>query len=73
MVIGLMACWVLANFDVIPLPPGVFPLSNHLPVRVEASDVLLITGASFLICTLVTLFPARAAARTDTVVNLRNE
>jgi len=71
--LGLAACWALATFDLVPLPPGVFPLARHLPVRVEWSDLTLITGSSFLICLLVTLYPASAAARTNPVENLRGD
>jgi lipoprotein-releasing system permease protein len=71
--LGLAACWALATFDVVRLPPGVFPLGTRLPVLVELSDVLAITAASFLICLLVTLFPASQAARTNPVETLRWE
>lgn len=71
--LGLAACWALATFDIVRLPPGVFPLGTRLPVRVELFDVLAITAASFLICLSVTLFPASQAARTNPVETLRWE
>jgi len=71
--LGLAGCWVLGTFNLVPLPKGVFPLATRLPVRVDWEDLALITGASFTICLLVTLYPANRAARTDPVVNLRNE
>jgi lipoprotein-releasing system permease protein len=71
--LGLGVCWVLATFDIVQLPPGVFPLGNHLPVQVELFDVLAITAASFFICLSVTLVPATQAARTDPVETLRWE
>jgi len=71
--LGLLGCWLLATFNLVPLPEGVFPLAKRLPVRIEAIDLALITGSSFLICLLVTLYPASAAARTRPVENLRND
>ena len=73
LVLGLLGCWVLATFNLVRIPPGVFMLSDRLPVRVEVGDLLMITGSSFLICLLVTLYPATNAARTNPVENLRNE
>lgn len=71
--LGLFGCWLLATFNIVELPPGIFPHSRHLPVRVDIMDLALITGSSFTICLLVTLYPATRAARTNVVVNLRNE
>ncbi|MDH5752370.1 MAG: ABC transporter permease [Deltaproteobacteria bacterium] len=71
--LGLLGCWLLKTYDLVPLPQGVFPLARHLPVRVDWQDLALITGTSFIICLLVTLYPAGRAAGTDPVVNLRNE
>jgi lipoprotein-releasing system permease protein len=71
--LGLTACWALATFDLISFPAGVFPLTTRLPMRVELSDLLIITAASFAICMLVTLYPATRAARIKPVDNLRYE
>ncbi|MCZ6645673.1 MAG: FtsX-like permease family protein [SAR324 cluster bacterium] len=71
--LGLAICWVLATFDLIRFPEGVFPLSSRLPVLVNWVDLLIITASSFAICMLVTLYPATRAARVDPVENLRYE
>jgi lipoprotein-releasing system permease protein len=71
--LGLAICWALATFDIVELPERVFPLARRLPVRLDLVDLALITGSSFLICMLVTLYPATAAARTRPIENLRNE
>ncbi|MCH7479019.1 MAG: ABC transporter permease [SAR324 cluster bacterium] len=71
LLLGLAGSWLLGTFDLIHIPPGVYPVSDRLPVVVEWLDVLLITASSFLICVVVTLYPATRAARTDPVENLR--
>jgi lipoprotein-releasing system permease protein len=71
--LGLLGCWVLATFDIIRLPAGVFPLLTRLPVLVDPLDLALITGTSFLICMIVTVYPATRAARVNPVENLRYE
>jgi lipoprotein-releasing system permease protein len=70
--LGLLTCWVLATFDIVRLPQGVFPLANRLPVQVEVWDLLAITAASYVICLTVTLFPATQAARVHPVDSLRH-
>lgn len=70
LLLGLALSWA---FHFIPLPKGVFPTADHLPISYQWGDYALITGISFLICLLVTLYPASAAARTVPVENLRNE
>ncbi len=71
--LGLTTCWVLATFDLIRFPEGVFPLSSRLPIQVDWLDLLIIVAASFAICMLVTLYPATRAARIQPVENLRFE
>jgi len=71
--LGLLGCWALASFDIIRLPPGVYPVSNRIPVRIQLADLLTITAASFVICISVTLYPATRAAQVEPVRNLRNE
>jgi lipoprotein-releasing system permease protein len=71
--LGLGLCWVLATYDLVRFPEGVFPLTSRLPVRVDWLDVLIITACSFAICMLVTLYPATRAARIHPVENLRYE
>ena len=71
--LGLSACWALATFDLIRLPPGVYPVVTRLPVLVQWPDLTVIASASFLICLTVTLLPASRAARIRPVENLRFE
>lgn len=70
LLLGLAGCWVL---QFIPLPKDVFPTAERFPISYVWGDYVLITGTSFLICLLVTLYPATIAARTTPVENLRHD
>jgi lipoprotein-releasing system permease protein len=71
--LGLGICWGLQTFDIIDIPPGVYPGGNRIPVRIDWQDVGLTTLSSFLICFLVTLYPSTKAARLNPVDPLRYE
>ncbi|MDH4225588.1 MAG: ABC transporter permease [Deltaproteobacteria bacterium] len=71
LVLGLGLCWALASFDLIPLPPDLYPATNHLPVKVDLMDMLAITVASFSICVLVNIYPARKASRMQPITHLQ--
>jgi len=68
---GLLACWAGKRFG-IPLNPDVYYI-DKLPVNVDAGDFFLVTIAALTICTLSTIYPARAAARIRPVDGLRYE
>ncbi len=72
-ILGLGLCWMLTNFDIVDIPPGVYPGGNRIPVLVDWSDVGLTTLCSFIICLLVTLYPSSKAARLNPVDPLRYE
>ena len=72
-VFGLAICWVLMNFEIIDIPPGVYPGGNRIPVLIDWYDVALTTLASFLICMLVTLYPSTKASKLNPVDPLRYE
>ena len=71
--LGLSICWGLMNFDIIDIPPGVYPGGNRIPVLIDWFDVALATFSSFTICILVTLYPATKASRLNPVDPLRYE
>ena len=71
--LGLGLCWILGTFNIIDIPPGVYPGGNRIPVLIDWYDVGLTTLCSFLICVLVTLYPSSKAARMNPVDPLRYE
>tara|TARA_B000000460_G_scaffold132715_1_gene93529 strand:- start:203 stop:868 length:666 start_codon:yes stop_codon:yes gene_type:complete len=71
--LGLAICWVLMNFEIIDIPPGVYPGGNRIPVLIDWFDVALTTLASFVICMVVTLYPSTKASRLNPVDPLRYE
>ncbi len=71
-ILGLLICWVLRNYDVIDIPPGVY-VGNRISVDVQIWQISLIAAVSFLICFVVTIFPSRKASKLDPVQGLRNE
>ncbi|MBI5504907.1 MAG: ABC transporter permease [Deltaproteobacteria bacterium] len=70
--VGFLGCLALARYHFIDLPPGVFYVST-LPVRIEASNFMMVTAASMVICFGACLFPAWKAARVVPVDVLRYE
>ena len=72
-IIGLFICWVIMTFEIIDIPPGVYPGGNKIPVLIDWHDVGLATFASFAICVFVTLYPASKASRINPVDPLRYE
>ena len=71
-VLGLSVCFVIAQFDIIDIPPGVY-VGNRIPMYVEPWQVALIPLISIVICFLVTILPSRKAARMDPVIGLKND
>ena len=72
-ILGCLICWGLANFNLIEIPPGVYPGGDRIPVAIDWGDIGITTVASFLICFLITLYPSTKAARLNPVDPLRYE
>jgi lipoprotein-releasing system permease protein len=68
---GLAVCSLIANYG-FNLPDGVFLIST-VPVRVYFSNVVLVACASFVVCLLASIYPARQAAKLDPVEIIRYE
>jgi lipoprotein-releasing system permease protein len=67
---GMGIAYLLRETEIIKLPKTVYYI-DHLPVLVQSSDVLMITGAAVLISYLATIYPASRAARLEPVEALR--
>jgi lipoprotein-releasing system permease protein len=64
-------CGLIAQYE-FSLPDGMF-LIPTVPVRIYWSNFLLVTFASFVVCLLASIYPARQAAKLDPVEIIRYE
>ena len=71
-VLGLGICLLIQRYQFIELPRDVFLVST-VPVSISASYFVLVAVASFFICLLASIYPARQAARLDPVEIIRYE
>jgi lipoprotein-releasing system permease protein len=70
-VLGLLVCALIANYP-FKLPDGVFLIST-VPVRIYLSNFVVVACASFVVCLLASIYPARQAAKLDPVEIIRYE
>lgn len=63
--LGLGICGILLNFDILEIPRGVYPGGNRIPLSIEWLEIGVTAFISFLICFLVTVFPAFKAVRIE--------
>jgi lipoprotein-releasing system permease protein len=68
-VYGLAMCGLAALYGY-PLDPKVY-LIARLPVEVSTHEILLVAGATQIICLLATLYPAKRASRQQVVDGLK--
>jgi lipoprotein-releasing system permease protein len=71
-VLGYVICLLIEKYHFIELPKDVFLIST-VPVRIYFGNFVLVAIASFLICLLASLYPARHAAKLDPVEIIRYE
>jgi lipoprotein-releasing system permease protein len=69
---GVLVCWLLATYEIIKIPPDVY-FVDHLPIRLEVADVLLIVVASMAVALAATIYPSLQAARLQPVEAIRHE
>ncbi len=67
---GMGLSYILQETQLIKLPQSVYYI-DHLPVLIQATDILMITGSAILISYLATLYPASRAASLEPVEALR--
>ena len=67
---GMGISYLLKETELIKLPESVYYI-DHLPVLIQMSDVVMITGSAVLISFLATLYPAARAASLEPVEALR--
>ncbi len=70
-VLGLLVCALIANYP-FKLPDGVFLIST-VPVRIYLTNFVVVACASFVVCLLASIYPARQAAKLDPVEIIRYE
>ena len=72
LLLGVAAAITIDRGHLITLDPSVYFI-DHLPVTIEATDILWIVAASIAIAALATLYPSRQAARLYPVEAIRHE
>ncbi|MFW6176824.1 MAG: lipoprotein-releasing ABC transporter permease subunit [Desulfohalobiaceae bacterium] len=70
--LGLGASYLLSEYQFISLPQDIYYM-DHLPVRLESLDLMLIAVAAMVLCFLATIYPARQAAALEPAEVLRYE
>jgi lipoprotein-releasing system permease protein len=71
LLLGLLVCTLIAQYR-FELPKDVFLIST-VPVRIYFSNFMIVTVASFIVCLLASIYPARQAAKLDPVEIIRYE
>jgi lipoprotein-releasing system permease protein len=72
LVIGLTVSYIVDKSGWVRINPAVYFI-DHLPVHVEADDVLVVVLASLAIAVLATIYPSRSAAGLTPVDAIRHE
>jgi lipoprotein-releasing system permease protein len=70
-ILGLLVCLLISQYQ-FDLPDGVF-LIKTVPVRMYPLNFVLVTFASFVVCLIASIYPARQAAKLDPVEIIRYE
>jgi lipoprotein-releasing system permease protein len=71
-VVGLSLIWLQNTFKIIRVPGDVYQI-DYMPMKLTASDFMLIVSATLLLSLLATIIPARRAGALEPVDVLRYE
>ena len=71
-VLGLGVALALEKYQFIKIPGDVYPM-DHLPVRLDWPDMVVIGVTALALCFLATVYPARQAARLEPTEALRHD
>ncbi len=69
---GLGVAYAVDRWRFIRINPAVYYI-DHLPIHIEALDVLVVVAASLALAILATVYPSRSAARLSPVDAIRHE
>ncbi len=70
--IGYFICFLQINYNIYPLDPTQYKI-DALPVELRLSDFFFVSGAAMILSFLASYFPARRAARVNTIEAIKWE
>ena len=70
--LGIVLGLIVDRFRLITLDPTVYFI-DHLPVRLEVGDTVMMTALGFAVAAIATLYPARQAAKLYPIEAIRGE
>ncbi len=70
--LGYFICFLQLKYNIYPLDPTQYKI-NSLPLEIRISDFFFISGASMLLSFLASLYPAKRAAKVNTIEAIKWE
>lgn len=68
--VGFLVCWSQQQFQFFSLPSSIYFMKS-VPIRFQASDFIIVSVISILLCILAAWIPARLASRLDPVRSIK--
>ncbi len=72
LMLGYFICFLQLKFNIYPLDPTQYKIDS-LPLQLKLSDFFYVSGASLLLTSLASLFPAKRAAKINTIEAIKWE
>lgn len=66
LILGYLVCYLQINYNIYPLDPTQYKIDS-LPIELRVSDFFFISGVSMLLTFLASYFPAKRAAKVNTI------